>query len=224
GALSLWRGNLANVIRYFPTQAFNFTFKDTFKRIFPKYDQKKEFAKFFLANVASGGRPGGPPWGAPGGAPWDEDEEVLREAFGFVGFEGGLVFYCTYTATELADSETSEKSRKTEIKIGDFVDLLVARDSSKQQNALFRFAARLLLLRCIELNAMQLQHPDMVFVAVYRQLFGSKPLNPQQAFTTLDRYFTGAAAAAGAAADYSWQEETSLPKKRLKPKHSQMPM
>ena len=78
--------------------------------------------------------------------------------------------------------------------------------------------------RCIELNAMQLQHPDMVFVAVYRQLFGSKPLNPQQAFTTLDRYFTGAAAAAGAAADYSWQEETSLPKKRLKPKHSQMPM
>ena len=31
GAASLWRGNLANVIRYFPTQAFNFAFKDTFK-------------------------------------------------------------------------------------------------------------------------------------------------------------------------------------------------
>ncbi|CDJ68204.1 ADP/ATP carrier, putative [Eimeria necatrix] len=58
GALSLWRGNLANVIRYFPTQAFNFTFKDTFKRIFPKFDQQKEFAKFFLANVASGGLAG----------------------------------------------------------------------------------------------------------------------------------------------------------------------
>ena len=31
GVSSLWRGNLANVIRYFPTQAFNFAFKDVFK-------------------------------------------------------------------------------------------------------------------------------------------------------------------------------------------------
>lgn len=31
GVASLWRGNAANVIRYFPTQAFNFAFKDTFK-------------------------------------------------------------------------------------------------------------------------------------------------------------------------------------------------
>ncbi|MBZ3881178.1 ADP/ATP translocase 2 [Sciurus carolinensis] len=28
GVLSFWRGNLANVIRYFPTQALNFGFKD----------------------------------------------------------------------------------------------------------------------------------------------------------------------------------------------------
>ena len=27
GMASFWRGNLANVIRYFPTQAFNFAFK-----------------------------------------------------------------------------------------------------------------------------------------------------------------------------------------------------
>jgi solute carrier family 25 (mitochondrial adenine nucleotide translocator), member 4/5/6/31 len=27
GVLSLWRGNTANVIRYFPTQALNFAFK-----------------------------------------------------------------------------------------------------------------------------------------------------------------------------------------------------
>ncbi len=27
GFASFWRGNLANVIRYFPTQAFNFAFK-----------------------------------------------------------------------------------------------------------------------------------------------------------------------------------------------------
>ncbi|KAL9677682.1 hypothetical protein QQ045_005916 [Rhodiola kirilowii] len=31
---SLWRGNTANVIRYFPTQALNFAFKDYFKRLF----------------------------------------------------------------------------------------------------------------------------------------------------------------------------------------------
>jgi len=29
GVLSLWRGNTANVIRYFPTQALNFAFKGT---------------------------------------------------------------------------------------------------------------------------------------------------------------------------------------------------
>ncbi|KAF4529256.1 hypothetical protein B566_EDAN017497 [Ephemera danica] len=34
GFLSLWRGNLANVIRYFPTQALNFAFKDKYKQVF----------------------------------------------------------------------------------------------------------------------------------------------------------------------------------------------
>lgn len=58
GMYSFWRGNMANVIRYFPTQAFNFAFKDYFKKIFPKYDQKKEFGKFFLTNVLSGGTAG----------------------------------------------------------------------------------------------------------------------------------------------------------------------
>jgi len=58
GFTSLWRGNTANVIRYFPTQAFNFAFKDTFKRMFPKYDPKKEFWPFFFANIASGGAAG----------------------------------------------------------------------------------------------------------------------------------------------------------------------
>mmetsp|Transcript_546 Transcript_546/g.1863 ORF Transcript_546/g.1863 Transcript_546/m.1863 type:complete len:354 (-) Transcript_546:249-1310(-) len=58
GIGSFWRGNLANVIRYFPTQAFNFAFKDTFKNMFPKYDPSREFWKFFGANVASGGAAG----------------------------------------------------------------------------------------------------------------------------------------------------------------------
>ena len=54
----LARGNTVNVIRYFPTQAFNFAFKDTIKGFFPKYDPKKEFGKFFAANIASGGLAG----------------------------------------------------------------------------------------------------------------------------------------------------------------------
>jgi len=58
GVASFWRGNLANVIRYFPTQAFNFAFKDTFKKMFPKYDAKTQFIPFFLSNLASGGAAG----------------------------------------------------------------------------------------------------------------------------------------------------------------------
>jgi solute carrier family 25 (mitochondrial adenine nucleotide translocator), member 4/5/6/31 len=58
GIASFWRGNTANVIRYFPTQAFNFAFKDTIKKIFPKYDPKAEFGKFFMTNLASGGLAG----------------------------------------------------------------------------------------------------------------------------------------------------------------------
>jgi len=58
GFWSLWRGNLANVIRYFPTQAFNFAFKDTFKNMFPPYSPKTDFWKFFGANMASGGLAG----------------------------------------------------------------------------------------------------------------------------------------------------------------------
>ena len=33
GVLAFWRGNLANVIRYFPTQALNFAFKDKYKQV-----------------------------------------------------------------------------------------------------------------------------------------------------------------------------------------------
>eukprot|EP01025_Chloroclados_australasicus_P039279 TRINITY_DN405_c0_g1_i1.p3 TRINITY_DN405_c0_g1~~TRINITY_DN405_c0_g1_i1.p3 ORF type:complete len:397 (+),score=68.32 TRINITY_DN405_c0_g1_i1:1033-2223(+) len=58
GFMSFWRGNLANVIRYFPTQAFNFAFKDTIKGIFPKYNPKTEFWPFFACNLASGGLAG----------------------------------------------------------------------------------------------------------------------------------------------------------------------
>ena len=58
GIKAFWRGNLTNVIRYFPTQAFNFAFKDTIKALFPKYSPKTDFLKFFLVNMASGGLAG----------------------------------------------------------------------------------------------------------------------------------------------------------------------
>lgn len=55
GVLSFWRGNLANVIRYFPTQALNFAFKDRFKKIFLDGVPKDDFWKQFAGNLASGG-------------------------------------------------------------------------------------------------------------------------------------------------------------------------
>ena len=58
GFVSFWRGNVANIVRYFPTQAFNFAFKDTFKVMFPSYSPKTDFWKFFASNMASGGAAG----------------------------------------------------------------------------------------------------------------------------------------------------------------------
>jgi len=58
GFSAFWRGNLANVIRYFPTQALNFAFKDTYKKIFCPYNSKTDFWKFFFGNLASGGAAG----------------------------------------------------------------------------------------------------------------------------------------------------------------------
>jgi solute carrier family 25 (adenine nucleotide translocator) protein 4/5/6/31 len=58
GIKAFWRGNLTNIIRYFPTQAFNFAFKDSIKAMFPKTDKNTEFVKFFLTNMASGGLAG----------------------------------------------------------------------------------------------------------------------------------------------------------------------
>ncbi|CAN0403099.1 unnamed protein product [Discosporangium mesarthrocarpum] len=58
GLAAFWRGNLTNIIRYFPTQAFNFAFKDTIKGLFPKANPKTEFWKFFAINIASGGLAG----------------------------------------------------------------------------------------------------------------------------------------------------------------------
>ena len=54
GVFALWRGNMSNIIRYFPTQAINFSVKDQLNRIFCKYDAKKEPGKFFVGKLLSG--------------------------------------------------------------------------------------------------------------------------------------------------------------------------
>lgn len=57
GFVSLWRGNWANVLRYFPTQALNFAFKDHFKTMF-NVKKSDGYLKSFMANMASGGLAG----------------------------------------------------------------------------------------------------------------------------------------------------------------------
>ncbi|KAF7688457.1 hypothetical protein HF521_013264 [Silurus meridionalis] len=52
GFVSFWRGNLANVIRYFPTQALNFAFKDKYKKVFlDGVDKRKQFWRYFAAGA-----------------------------------------------------------------------------------------------------------------------------------------------------------------------------
>ena len=57
GVVSFWRGNTANVIRYFPTQALNFAFKDKFKAMFG-FKKDENYWKWFAGNLASGGLAG----------------------------------------------------------------------------------------------------------------------------------------------------------------------
>jgi len=54
GIKPFWRGNLANVIRYFPTQALNFAFKGQIKAIF-NVPKDASYATKMAANIASGG-------------------------------------------------------------------------------------------------------------------------------------------------------------------------
>lgn len=57
GILPFWRGNLANCIRYFPTQALNFAFKDQIKAMF-KSSKNDSYGVKFSKNIASGGAAG----------------------------------------------------------------------------------------------------------------------------------------------------------------------
>lgn len=57
GVIPFWRGNLANVLRYFPTQALNFAFKDTIKALFKVQKDAPQYVKFGT-NILSGGMAG----------------------------------------------------------------------------------------------------------------------------------------------------------------------
>lgn len=54
GVGAFWRGNLANVLRYFPTQALNFAFKGQIKALFATGKDASNIKKFGT-NIASGG-------------------------------------------------------------------------------------------------------------------------------------------------------------------------
>lgn len=58
GFTALWKGNLKNVTRYAPSQAFNFSFREAFKSVLPQYDRKKNLwlhsQSCFLAGALAG--------------------------------------------------------------------------------------------------------------------------------------------------------------------------
>lgn len=54
GVYPFWRGNLANCLRYFPTQALNFAFKGQIKKTFAVAKDASNVKKF-SSNIAAGG-------------------------------------------------------------------------------------------------------------------------------------------------------------------------
>jgi len=54
GVIPFWRGNLANCVRYFPTQALNFALKDQIKAVF-KPNKADPYIKNLGKNITSGG-------------------------------------------------------------------------------------------------------------------------------------------------------------------------
>jgi len=57
GVIPFWRGNLANCLRYFPTQALNFAFKDKIKSAF-KPSKQDGYGTKLSKNLAAGGLAG----------------------------------------------------------------------------------------------------------------------------------------------------------------------
>lgn len=58
GIISLWRGNGVNVIRYFPTQALNFSTKDFYGRLLKVNERQSSKIEFLFYNILCGGLAG----------------------------------------------------------------------------------------------------------------------------------------------------------------------
>jgi len=58
GIKGLWKGNLVNCIRYFPTTAMNFAFKEKYKKMFVPDKEKSSFFRWFIGYLAAGGAAG----------------------------------------------------------------------------------------------------------------------------------------------------------------------
>ena len=57
--IALWRGNWVNVVRYFPTQALGFSFKDYFNSLFKvSKETKADKINFLLIRILNGGLAG----------------------------------------------------------------------------------------------------------------------------------------------------------------------
>jgi solute carrier family 25 (adenine nucleotide translocator) protein 4/5/6/31 len=58
GIASLWRGNTADIVRYFPQQALDFAFRDTYTSMFAYKKERDGYWWWFLGNLASGAAAG----------------------------------------------------------------------------------------------------------------------------------------------------------------------
>lgn len=58
GTAALWRGNLTNCSRYFPTQAINFACKERYQQALVPKREEVGFARWFAGYLAAGGAAG----------------------------------------------------------------------------------------------------------------------------------------------------------------------
>lgn len=59
GVIALWRGNWVNVIRYFPTQALGFSFKEHFNNMLGDANtNKQDKMRYLYVRILSGGLAG----------------------------------------------------------------------------------------------------------------------------------------------------------------------
>ena len=58
GPKSLWRGNMSNVVRYFPTTAIGFGTKELYKKAIVRHKKDTNYMMWFVEYLAAGGLAG----------------------------------------------------------------------------------------------------------------------------------------------------------------------